>query len=108
LGQLKSTLYARMEEVSFRSGVLLAAGHPAAGHPAAGHPAGQPDDEPRDRGRGPPAAIGGRHGRRTHWNRVFTALEPLHERTGTRLSLRQNALDPGFHGVPAWPGALRS
>jgi hypothetical protein len=103
LGQLKSTLYARMEEVSFRSGVLLAAGHPAAGHPA-----GQPDDEPRDRGRGPPAAIGGRHGRRTHWNRVFTALEPLHERTGTRLSLRQNALDPGFHGVPAWPGALRS
>jgi hypothetical protein len=24
-------------------------------------------------------------------------------RTGTGLSLRQNALDPGFHGVPAGP-----
>ena len=97
MGQLKSTLYARMEEVSFRSGVLLAAGHPAAGHPAAGHPAvghpaGQPDDEPRDRGRGLPAAIDGPDARRTHWNRVFTALEPLHERTGTRVSLRQDAL----------------
>jgi hypothetical protein len=27
-------------------------------------------------------------------------------RTGTRLSLRQNAMDPGFHGVPACPAHL--
>jgi hypothetical protein len=31
---------------------------PAASHPAASHPAGQPDDEPRNRGRGLPAALG--------------------------------------------------
>ena len=32
---------------------------------------------------------------RTHWIRAFTALE----RAGSGVSWRQDALDPGFHGV---------
>jgi hypothetical protein len=161
----------------------------AVGHPAVGHPAGQPDDEPRDRGRDLPAAIGGPGGRdpacRGHcdsqhlhlaspgparpavrgvarlaalaqvtalavavgpvpppppppppliavpdslsksWAGAAPALgcrtpsdalpdarrpagrpppcRTLAGRTGTGLPLRQNALDPGFHGVPAGP-----
>jgi len=30
-------------------------------------------------------------------------IRPAAGRTGTGLSLRRNALDPGFHGVPAGP-----
>jgi len=35
----------------------------------------------------------------THWTWAFTASE----RTGSGLSPRENALDPGFHCVPAGP-----
>jgi hypothetical protein len=31
------------------------------------------------------------------------AMEPALERTGAGISLRQNALEPGFHDVPAGP-----
>jgi hypothetical protein len=38
---------------------------------------------------------------RTPWIRAFTAFGPLPDANETRIPLRQNALDPGFHGVPA-------
>src|SRR6185295_14515214 len=44
----------------------------------------------------PDALKPGIHGVRAHWIRGFTASE----RTGSGDSLRRNALDPGFHGVP--------
>jgi len=49
LGQLKSALYARMEEMSFRSGAPAAARVTGARLLlAVAHPAAQPDDGPRD------------------------------------------------------------
>ena len=60
MGQLKSALYARMEEMSFRSGAPAAARVTGARLLlAVAHPAAQPDDGPRDRGPGLPAAVSG-------------------------------------------------